>query len=109
LEKPTLIHDQEPLVHLLASVWTEELLSFLQLKHHRFGELKRKLSGVSAKVLTSRLRALEKRGVIHREVVASSPPHTLYSLTEFGSKLSVVFKQLNQILSESNEQVQIHP
>src|SRR3546814_3364398 len=42
---------------------------------------------VSAKVLTARLRALEAKGVVIREVKPTSPPSVEYSLTDLGQQL----------------------
>jgi DNA-binding HxlR family transcriptional regulator len=52
----------------------------------RFGDLKRDLNGVSAKVLTTRLRELEERGVVTRTVLPTSPPTVEYALTDLGHR-----------------------
>ncbi len=58
----------------------------------RFGEMRRKMPGITKQMLTKQLRELEKDGIIHREVFAEIPPRVEYSLTEFGqSLLPVVF------------------
>lgn len=43
--------------------------------------------GISAKVLTQRLKRLEGHGIVHREVMPTSPPTVEYSLTEIGQEL----------------------
>ncbi|MER8863911.1 helix-turn-helix transcriptional regulator [Mesorhizobium sp. M0751] len=53
----------------------------------RFSELRRDIPAVSAKVLTSRLRDLEERGVLGRKVMATSPPTVEYELTSLGQEL----------------------
>lgn len=56
----------------------------------RFKELQRSIGGISQKVLTSNLRAMEEAGVVHREVYAEVPPRVEYSLTPHGKSLKPV-------------------
>ena len=74
----------EECLDLLAGAWTPHILWNLSQRPRRFGELKRLLDGVSAKVLTTRLREHEARGLISRHVLPTSPPSVEYRLTEFG-------------------------
>ena len=53
----------------------------------RFGELRADIPGISAKVLTARLRQLEAKGVVTRTVMPTSPPSVEYALTELGREL----------------------
>lgn len=50
----------------------------------RFGVLRRRLEGVSPKVLTQRLRELEADGLLWREQDSTVPPKVTYGLTEMG-------------------------
>jgi len=56
----------------------------------RFSEIQRALTGISPKVLTSRLRLLESRGILTRTVYPTIPPATEYELTLLGRKLELV-------------------
>lgn len=60
----------------------------------RFNELGRRVDGVSQKMLSQTLHALERDGFVHREVVASIPPHVQYSLTPLGRRISSLLLNL---------------
>lgn len=72
---------------LIGGAWTPNILWHLMGGPRRFGELKRDIPGVSPKMLTARLRALEANGVIQREVKPTSPPSVEYALTDLGAEL----------------------
>lgn len=69
---------------LLADKWSALVIGALESHPLRFGELKKKLNGVSPKVLTATLRRLEDRGLLNREVFAEVPARVEYSLTALG-------------------------
>jgi DNA-binding HxlR family transcriptional regulator len=88
----------DSLLRLLMGPWTTYILWVLRSNGPtRFGELKRRVAGVSAKVLTERLRMLEEAAVIHRHFEPTIPPQVTYSLTERGQELRNVLDQLNQV------------
>lgn len=68
--------------------WKTALLWLLESGPHRPGELRRRLPGLSEKVLTQALRDMETDGLVHREVHDGLPLKTTYSLTPFGRELS---------------------
>ncbi|UTV99568.1 helix-turn-helix transcriptional regulator [Marinomonas rhizomae] len=55
---------------------------------HRFSELRRKITGVSEKMLAQTLQALELDGFVLRTSYPVVPPHVEYSLTELGFEVS---------------------
>jgi DNA-binding HxlR family transcriptional regulator len=65
--------------------WSAELLIALHAKPAvGFEELRRTLVGISARVLSIKLKELEENGMIRREVLDARPPRVRYSLTERG-------------------------
>ncbi|QES40892.1 MULTISPECIES: helix-turn-helix domain-containing protein [Streptomyces] len=69
---------------LLVNKWTGLAITALEDGPRRFGELRRKLEGVSPKVLTQTLRRLEDHGLVTRTVHAEVPPRVEYALTDLG-------------------------
>ncbi len=72
---------------VLGGAWTPNVVWYLSGGPRRFSELRADIPGVSAKMLTQRLRALEAKGVVDREVKPTSPPSVEYSLTDLGQEL----------------------
>jgi DNA-binding HxlR family transcriptional regulator len=90
----------ESSLKLLAGAWTPQILWYLRVEPRRFGDLKRDLGKVSAKVLTTRLKELEKRGLITREVKHTSPPTVEYALTPLGKKLDPILESIADVGTE---------
>ncbi|KUF10965.1 hypothetical protein AVJ23_09800 [Pseudoponticoccus marisrubri] len=63
----------------------------------RFGVLRRRIAGISPKVLTTRLRELEADGLVWREQENSIPPKVTYGLTKAGRAVHAVLKDIEQI------------
>ena len=55
------------------------------------------IPSVSAKVLTARLKDLERKGVVHREVRPTSPPSVEYSLTDLGAELLPAIRAIVEV------------
>jgi DNA-binding HxlR family transcriptional regulator len=60
----------------------------------RFKDLNEEITGVTQKTLTVKLKELEEKNIINREVFAEVPPRVMYSLTPSGEKLRPVFKEM---------------
>ncbi|WP_256105525.1 helix-turn-helix domain-containing protein [Streptomyces sp. ODS05-4] len=60
----------------------------------RFGELRRRVGGVSEKVLTAQLRELEADGIVRRTVFDEVPPRVEYALTPRGVQLNEALEPL---------------
>jgi DNA-binding HxlR family transcriptional regulator len=72
----------------LADKWTVLILGALAERTHRFAELRRRVDGVSEKMLAQTLRGLERDGILTREVFPTVPPRTEYTLTPLGQSLA---------------------
>lgn len=95
----------DSLLKLLMGPWTTYLLWVLRCHGPlRFGALKRKLPGISAKVLTERLRMLERAGVVFRDHKPTIPPQVTYGLTARGDELGEALKALDEIARRWREE-----
>ena len=66
----------------LAAKWRVLLIYALLAGPQRHAELRRRLPGITQKVLTETLRAMEQDGLVERRVLKSTaPPHVEYALT----------------------------
>jgi DNA-binding HxlR family transcriptional regulator len=77
---------REVLEHVTGK-WSLLALSALAECPHRFGELRRRIEGVSERMLAQSLQTLERDGWVHREVRSAIPPHVEYRLTDLGAEL----------------------
>jgi len=94
----------DALLRLLMGPWTTYILWVLSTKGPtRFGALKREIAGISAKVLTERLRMLEEADVIYRQYEPTIPPQVTYGLTKRGKELRQVIDGLDNIAQRWDE------
>jgi DNA-binding HxlR family transcriptional regulator len=79
----------DPVLNFLALKWLVHIVWLLgQVQTMRFAELQRQLHGVSAKVLSARLKQLEMIALLEREDKGTSPPHVIYRLTPYGRSIN---------------------
>jgi len=83
---------------LISHKWTALILHHLSEAGGtlRFRELQRRVKPITQKELAKRLRELEGRGIIKREVFAEVPPRVDYHLTEMGEALIPLIKALGE-------------
>ena len=85
----------DSLLRLLMGPWTTYILWVLRSNGPtRFGELRRAINGISQRMLTVTLRALERDGLIARQVYPVIPPRVDYSLTPLGRSLLAIVEAL---------------
>mgnify|MGYP002382462848 FL=1 len=68
--------------------WSVLVLHLLAGGTLRFGELRKKIDGISQRMLTVTLRGLERDGLVIRTVYPVVPPRVEYRLTELGVSLA---------------------
>ncbi|WP_129790684.1 helix-turn-helix domain-containing protein [Sphingosinicella sp. CPCC 101087] len=73
---------------VIGGKWKSTIVWELHLRPGRFGELRRRVPGISEKVLYEQLRQLEADGVIRREAFDEVPLRVEYSLTSAGASLN---------------------
>jgi DNA-binding HxlR family transcriptional regulator len=95
-------------VSLIGNKWKLLIIRNLLVRPWRFNELQKSLEGISQKVLTDNLRALEKDGLILRTVYPEVPPRVEYSLTELGESMRPILESMQawgnnykQLMSEA--------
>ena len=82
-------------VQLIGNKWKILIRSNLIYNDkQRFTDFLKSVPGISKKVLTDDLRALEGDGLIEREVFAEVPPRVEYSLTELGNSLRPIINAM---------------
>ena len=74
-------------MQVLGGAWTPNIIWYLSGGARRFSELRADVKPISAKMLSTRLKELEKSGIVNRTVVDTSPPSVEYALTPLGREL----------------------
>lgn len=72
---------------MLTGAWTPHIVWYLSQGPRRFSELRGDMPSISAKVLSTRLKELEMRGIVTRTVMPTTPPTVEYAMTELGAEL----------------------
>jgi DNA-binding HxlR family transcriptional regulator len=73
----------------VTSKWAVLVLAALESGPLRFSALRRRIDGVSEKMLAQTLRTLEGDGFLEREVAPTTPPQVTYRLSALGADLTV--------------------
>jgi DNA-binding HxlR family transcriptional regulator len=79
---------------MLANKWTALAVGEMESGPKRFGELRRRLEGISQKMLTQTLRALERDGLVARTVYPTVPLRVEYALTDLGRSVTEPLRAL---------------
>lgn len=94
--------------HVLESVtgrWGVLTVAGLRDGAVRFNALRRRIDGVSEKMLAQTLQGLERDGIVVREVRAAIPPHVEYSLTPLGRRVADRLTALIDVLEDAVDEV----
>lgn len=84
-----------PVVDIVFSRWTTPILWALhEFGRQRFVELERRIGTITPKVLTQRLRQLERDGLVRRTYHAEIPPRVEYEISDLGRSLAPLFASL---------------
>ena len=81
-------------LQLIGDKWKVLIIRDLLTGPKRFNELMRSVTGITQKVLTSHLRAMEAAGLVSRKVYAEVPPRVEYTLTETGYSLKPILDSM---------------
>jgi DNA-binding HxlR family transcriptional regulator len=81
-------------VSVIGGKWKLFIVYHLMGGTCRFGELQRRIPGITQQMLTSQLRELEADGIVFRKVYAQVPPKVEYSLTPLGCELEALTDRL---------------
>lgn len=92
-------------VDSVAGKWGILALVALAEGAYRFNALRRRVDGVSEKMLAQTLHALERDGMVAREVQATIPPHVEYSLTPLGARVAARLAALIDLVEGEMPQV----
>lgn len=96
-----------PILDQIADKWSMMAMAVLD-KPTRFNEIKRRLEGVTQRVLTQTLRRLERNGMLVRRVLATSPVGVEYALTPLGESLQEPFRRLYDWTVSNADEIRAH-
>jgi DNA-binding HxlR family transcriptional regulator len=85
----------------VAGKWAVLALLALDEGGCRFNALRRRVQGVSEKMLAQTLQTLERDGLVVREVVTAIPPRVEYELTPLGARVAEQVRGLVELLEEA--------
>lgn len=81
---------------IVSNKWTALVIYAMEDGKIRYGEMLRRVEGISKKMLTQTVRKLERDGLVQRHVTPTVPPSVDYSLTPLGESLLHPMKELRQ-------------
>ncbi|WP_407497634.1 winged helix-turn-helix transcriptional regulator [Acinetobacter baumannii] len=89
----------------IADKWVLLILNILEHETQHFNLLKKNIEGISPKVLSQKLKMLERDGFIERKIQDTSPIRVDYSLTPLGQNVAAIAYQLKEWAETNIEQV----
>ncbi|MFD8593481.1 winged helix-turn-helix transcriptional regulator [Kitasatospora sp. NPDC059646] len=104
---PELACPTSAVVDIVFSRWTTPILWTLHTRgRQRFVELERAIGAITPKVLTQRLRQLERDGMVRRTYHPEVPPRVEYEITDLGRTLAPLFADLARWAATHLDQVE---
>jgi len=89
------------ILNILSGPWTTYILWLIRVNNEmRFGEIKKQMPLISAKVLTERLRMLESAGILERTQEPTIPPKVSYKFTPRGEELEDILDKINLLAKQ---------
>ncbi|EXH87487.1 winged helix-turn-helix transcriptional regulator [Acinetobacter baumannii] len=89
----------------IADKWVLLILNILEHETQHFNLLKKNIEGISPKVLSQKLKMLERDGFIERKIQDTSPIRVDYSLTPLGQNVAAMAYELKEWAETNIEQV----
>lgn len=86
--------------------WSVLIVFTLSDGRKRFSELRRSVEGISQRMLTLTLKALERDGLVARTVYPTIPPRVEYELTDLGRTLLVPVSALAEWADQNRQTIQ---
>ena len=93
----------QKLEDVIGCKWSVSVLLAIEAGINRPGMLERHIDGISAKVLSERLRKLTVYGLLEKHSFAEIPPRTEYTLTVLGKKLVSSIQQIHELDTNSTD------
>ncbi|MEW1700462.1 winged helix-turn-helix transcriptional regulator [Streptomyces sp. NPDC093249] len=89
----------------VADKWSLLAIAHLERQTLRFSELRRRIDGISQRMLTVTLRQLERDGLVRRTVHPTVPPRVEYALTPLGVTLHATIRALVDWTEDHQEEI----
>jgi len=83
---------------ILGPKWTLHILRLLSEGPEGFNAMQREIDGLTAPMLSQRLKELRCHGLVERMVAETTPPTTTYSLTEQGTEIATQLRELESLV-----------
>ncbi|RDW19439.1 transcriptional regulator [Oceanobacillus arenosus] len=88
-------HSQDEAINILSKRWNGLIICFLINGKQRFHTIKSNL-GISGRMLSVRIKELERQGIINREIIPTTPVRIEYSLTEKGLSFESILIEIEK-------------
>ena len=101
-----LISEVSGVMKIIGAKWKPEILYTLVFDgRQRFSEIQRQIPEITQRMLTARLRELERDGLIERTVYPEVPVRVEYEVTELGKSVDPCFRAMSKWISENKNKI----